>query len=206
MKKYNKKKHNRYLLKEHLIVNNPLVAFTCLAPMATPGFLYNTYQIARNKFKAKGKERAISLICDDPTTEWQNLALGVKGLTAQFFTKQGVPVDYKHNATSEDLQKVLTDETYQHVVLQGHGSRNSWCARDGTIYTDDINEWMQGLPMKNGYFIQFTCGSQEGEPLGSNVIVDPSKNLGYTREVHFGDIFDSLWNGKIHGLEALSQI
>ena len=132
--------------------------------------------------------------------------LGVKGAVARFFTERDISVDYKHNARSDDLKKLLADEAYQNIVVIGHGERNKWCARDGTVYTEDLDEWMNGLPKKKGYFIQFTCGDKEGKPLGYSVVEDRSKILGYTKPVHLGDRFDSLWGESLKGIEGLVNI
>ena len=206
MKAYNKRMVNNFLLKENLLWNNPVVAWAMLSPVSIPGFLYNSYQIRKNLQMTSGFEKAKVLVFDDPLTEWQSLMLGVKGSVAKFFTERDVRIDYKHNARSNDLKNVLRDESYQNIVVMGHGGRNCWCARDGEIYTEDVNKWMKGLPKKNGYFIQFTCGDVEGIPLGNSVVKDKSKILGYTKPVNLGDRFDSLWGESQKGIEGLTKI
>lgn len=206
MRKYDESKISKWLLKENLMWNNPVVAWTMLTPVSMPGFLYNAYQIGKNRYQISGEDKAKVLVFDEPLTEWQSLMLGVKGAVARFFTERGIRVDYKHNARSGDLREVLADENYQNIVVMGHGGRNQWCARDGTVYTEDLDEWMNGLPKKKGYFIQFTCGDEEGKPLGYSVVEDRSKILGYTKPVHLGDRFDSLWGESLKGIEGLVNI
>ena len=173
MRKYDESKISKWLLKENLMWNNPVVAWTMLTPVSMPGFLYNVYQ---------------------------------KGAVARFFTERDIRVDYKHNARSGDLREVLANEDYQNVVVMGHGGRSQWCVRDGTVYAEDLDKWMGGLPKKKGYFIQFTCGDEEGKPLGYSVVEDRSKILGYAKPVHLGDRFDSLWGESLKGIEGLVSI
>ena len=89
----------------------------------------------------------------------------------------------------------------------GHGGRDNWIARDGKIHTNDVDEWMAGLPLKQGYFIQFTCGDRRGRPLGYSAVEDKTKILGYTKNMNLGDRFKSLWEGSqdIGTLENISQ-
>ncbi|MBI2451722.1 caspase family protein [Candidatus Pacearchaeota archaeon] len=206
MRKYDEAKVRNFLLKENFIWNNPVVAWAMLAPVSMPGFLYNAYQIGKNRYQTSGKDKARVLVFDEPLTEWQNLMLGVKGAIARFFTERDIRVDYKHNARSEELKGLLANEDYQNIVVMGHGGKNQWCARDGTVHTEDVDEWMSGLPKKKGYFIQFTCGGEEGRPLGHSVVEDKSKILGYTKPVHLGDRFDSLWGESLKGIEGLVNI
>jgi len=206
MEKHDENKVRNFLLRENLMWNNPVVAWSMLGPFAMPGFLYNAYQMGKNRFQTSGDEKAKVLVFDEPITEWQNLFLGVKGAVARFFTEKDTRVDYKHNARSDDLRAVLEDDTYQNIVIMGHGGRNQWCARDGVVYTEDLDEWMEDLPKKKGYFIQFTCGDEEGKPLGYNVVEDRSKILGYTESVNLGDRFESLWGESLKGIEGLVNI
>jgi len=206
MRRYDESKVRKFLLKENLICNNPIIAWTLLAPVSMPGFLYNAYQIGKNHHQTYGKDKAKVLVFDEPLTEWQSMMLGVKGAVARSIIERGIRVDYKHNARSDDLRELLADEDYQNVVVMGHGGRDRWCARDGTVYTEDLEEWMNGLPRKKGYFIQFTCGDEEGRPLGDSVVEDRSKILGYTQSVDLGDRFDSLWGESLKGIEGLVSI
>lgn len=206
MKRYDENKIREFLLRENLIWNNPLTAWTMLGPIAMPGFLYNAYQIARNRCQTSGKDKAIALFFDEPLTEWQSIILGVKGAVVRFFTERDVRVNYKHNARSDDLKAALQDQAYQNIVVIGHGGRNQWYARDGAVYTEDLDQWMNGLPKKKGYFIQFTCGDEEGRPLGYSVVEDQRKILGYTRSVNLGERFESLWGESLKGIEGLVNI
>ncbi|MCK4553251.1 hypothetical protein KAT80_03535 [Candidatus Pacearchaeota archaeon] len=206
MRKYDESKIRRFLLKENLMWNNPIVSLAMLGPISLPGFLYNTFQIGKNHYQTSGDKKAKCLIFDEPLTEWQDLILGVKGVVARFFTQRNVKVSYKHKARSNDLRDVLEDETFQNVVVMGHGGRNCWGARDGIVYTKDINEWMKGLPKKRGYFIQFTCGDEKGKPLGYSVLEDKNKILGYTKPVDLGNRFESLWGESLKGIEGLVNI
>jgi len=188
--------------------NNPFVALTMMAPFSIPGFLYNFYQIVKNKYKTSGDKKAKVLIFDEPLTEWQDLMLGVKGCIARFLTERDIKVDYKHNAKSDDLRAVLANEAYQNVVVVGHGGRSQWCSRDGIVYTEDVDGWMEGLPKKTGYFIQFTCGDADGIPLGYSVVENRNRILGYTKKVNLGDRLESLWSeslGSIGGLVTLTE-
>jgi|SRR3989344_654705 len=206
MKKTNQSKLRRFLLKENLMWNNPLVAGALLAPSSIPGFLYNTYQIGKNRYNTSGDQRAKVLIFDEPLTEWQSVMLGVKGAVARFFTGKNVRVDYKHNAKSDDLREVLENERYQNIVVMGHGGRSCWCARDGVVYAQDVENWMDGLQKKKGYFIQFTCGNEQGKPLGYGAVEDSAKLLGFTKSVDLGDRLASLWGESSDGIKGLATL
>ena len=141
MRKYDEAKIRKFLRKENMMWNNPIIAWTMLGPFSMSGFLYNAYQIGKNRHQTTGDDKAKVLVFDEPLTEWQSLMLGVKGAVARFFTERDIRVDYKHNARSDDLRALLADEDYQNIVVMGHGGRNQWCARDGTVYTEDLDEW-----------------------------------------------------------------
>lgn len=205
MKKYDLKKMRNYFLREYAITL-PFSLLTGLAFLQIPGFLFNTYQKIKNRFTTEGKERARFLIFEDPISESQSVLLGEKGLTYGFFTKKGIRVDTKYKATSKDLKEALADPRYQHVILSGHGSKDSWGAADCLIETGDIEVWMANLPKKSGYFIQLTCGSEEGRPLGEAVVKDKSKLLGFTVPVNLGDRFHGYFDGSLIGLENLVKI
>jgi len=204
MEKHNKA-FRRTLLVEKLIWKNPLMSLFCL-PLSAPGLFYNRSRIRANYSETSGEKKARVLISSDPIGEWTDGFLGVKGKIAEFFTERGARVDFKHGAESGDLRSTLEDQTYQSIVLVGHGYRNAWSAIDGLVVTSDVDEWMKGLPRKKGYFIQFTCGDKEGRALGDSVVTDKYKILGFTEEVDPGTRYGYLWGTEHSGIDSLERI
>lgn len=195
---------NKKKMLGYLAICNPLSLYV-LGVISGPGLLYNTYQILKNKVLTDGSKRAACLISGaDPTKEPAQIAIGEKGRIAKFFTDRNVRVDYKHNARSIDLESAIRDDTYQHIVLIGHGDRGTWEATDRCVVTEDISDWVKDASQKDGYFIQLTCGKPVGKPLGFDVVVDKRNVRGYNYRVMVGCTIFDLWNARI--LEALSVL
>ena len=186
-----------------LMVIEPTIG-TAMVALATPGLLYNTIQIRRNRRLTDGSQRAVCLVAERPGLEYTSIMTGKKGQIAGLFTQYGIRVDFKHGARRRDLLAALKDHAYQHIAVVGHGSGDCWEAKDGVVTSEDLDYIMEKhqLPRKTGYFVKVTCGTQSSNPLGKSVVEDPSKVLGYTTIQGIGDTLLNLRKPNI-GLEPL---
>ena len=98
---------------------------------------------------------------------------------------QGYQTSWVIKAKKEDLESALLDETIQSLVTFGHGSRSSLEMHDGVITTREITEIYGERTKKRGFWIQYSCGSPEGLPLGFSVMENPQEScLFYPRDVN----------------------
>ena len=76
--------------------------------------------------------------------------LEIKGYTVTF------------NARWEDLERVLSDDSIQTIVVAGHGKWYEWHASDRTVTDGMIAKFMKfnNIKKKRGFFIRHTCGSR----------------------------------------------
>lgn len=178
--------HNRYCELAFPVLAIAPVVREILAAMAVPGLTHNAIQYARNRQLTDGSEKAICLYSASlrmPRMLYVDTVTGKRGLITRFFTEKGVRVTFKHGARRQDLYDAIDDPAYQHIVVAGHGSRECWEARDGVVTTRNLETYMTSRQKKEGYWLQHTCGSPRGRPLGAAVMSDPEKVLGYNNLV-----------------------
>ena len=98
---------------------------------------------------------------------------------------QGYQTSWVFGAKKEDLERVLLDDQVQSLVTVGHGSRSSFQLRDSVITTAEIAEIYGNRTRKNGFWVQYSCGSFEGLPLGFSVMENPREScLFYQNKVN----------------------
>lgn len=147
------------------------------------------YATADN-FLVKRTVRAAVLISDYAATRHDYWAsplafLGAYPYWTAYFNNRGMQVRWFLHAKSTDLYKVVRDESFQSIVLVGHGSLNSWQAVDVLVTNVEVASLMQGMPKKNGEWIQLTCAVKDKWPLKmGELVMAPSNVYTYHDEVN----------------------
>ena len=163
------------------------------------GLSYNKFQLHNNEKKTSGEVKAAYLRSSASPSAYSDLLFGTEGTVARFFTPRNVRLEIVDGATSGDFKSILEDSSYQHVVLQGHGSRDMWMASDANVFTQDVDVWMENAPKKSGYFVHLGCGTTYGRPLGASVVESPEKLRGYLQKSRGFDMIELF----IRGLASL---
>lgn len=100
-----------------------------------------------------------------------------RGRLARFFTQNEIGLDWRYNATRQDLLDAVNDPAYNSIALMGPSTRSSWNASDGVVGADDIlGEWCG--KKKNGLWVQWDVGGEYARPLGYDIMEDADNILG----------------------------
>lgn len=112
-----------------------------------------------------------------------------------YFNNRGLKVKWVFRAKAGDFEKVLRNGSIQSIVLVGHGDSDCWQATDAEVTAPETEIMMRGKPLKNGEWLQLTCGSQNTlyGKLGDRVMLDKTKVYTYLKPVNtYVFVFDAL--------------
>lgn len=88
---------------------------------------------------------------------------------------------YFLSASRNDFVDVLCSDTYQSIVLVGHGTYNSWRATDGYINNWDILALKGRFREKDGEWFQLTCSTKDFSPVSMGELVMKPGSVFYYR-------------------------
>jgi hypothetical protein len=96
-----------------------------------------------------------------------------------YFNARDLKVKYFLSASRSDFINVLCSDTYQSIVLVGHGTYNSWRATDGYINNWDILALKERFHRKDGEWFQLTCSTRDFSPVSMGELVMKSGRVFY---------------------------
>jgi hypothetical protein len=97
-----------------------------------------------------------------------------------YFNARNLKVKYFLSASRNDFIDVLCSDTYQSIVLVGHGTYNSWRATDGYINNWDILALKGRFREKDGEWFQLTCSTRDFSPVSmGDLVMKPGRVFYY---------------------------
>jgi len=140
----------------------------------TIGLSYNKYVIDLEKNKAailisSYKQEKIDYL------KFAGKYLLYLGPMIAYFNGTNKKVRIFNNATKSDLEEVLNDESYQSIVICGHGAKYFWTDSKGEDVISTLID-IEPEKKKKGEFLQMTCGSNHNFPSLSEVFLENPKN------------------------------
>ena len=189
-------KKNLYsiILAAGLSLSNPYLSGCC-----TPTSMKDYYQTPA-KYKNTKYSAAILIANEDSAQKFwvENFLWAYEWRVAdELKDRFGVDSYYiKLNATKADLEKVLLDDKFKIVIVSGHGTSNSWHAKDQVVYESNLEEIVSRHPEISKYwFVRHTCGNEVYEkeilpPEARKRIIDEIKNAGGTIYEIYDEGFD----------------
>ncbi len=92
----------------------------------------------------------------------------------------GNRVQVFHAATSSDLEEVLADNSFQNLVIKGHGNKYGWDATDRYFSVDDLDEI--DFQPKTGEVLKLTCSGIGPDQFALRMVSDPSNATYFQQE------------------------